>query len=157
VCQDVDEGGIRHQVARETIDERGKPRHGRGEDPTAGFQESISVPQGCESIASLREVIEGSEEQDGVRALVRSVDVPGIADRAARDGAIGLAGRGSPRLVNMMLHRIEEMNLVTPLREPRGMHAGGTANIAYRRGRLRQMSLEDIPGAISLQLANTAG
>jgi hypothetical protein len=59
-------------------------------------------------------------------------------------------------LLDVKSDGIKKMDCVASTSEPQGMDASGAANVENRCGRTSEISIQDVLGAVSLELSNAA-
>lgn len=100
-------------------------------------------------------MVQRAEEQDCISTVIRPVDVSSVCHRATRNRVLCLISRGRQRLFDVMSYWIKKMDCVTASSEPESMDASSAADVEDRCGRCGEMSLQDVLGTISLELAST--
>ena len=99
-------------------------------------------------------MVQRAEEQDCISTVIRPDDVSSVSHRATRNRVACLISRGRQRLFNVMSYGIKKVDCVTVSSEPERVDAGSAADVEDRCGRPSEMSLQNVPGTISLEFSN---
>src|SRR5260370_37567026 len=96
----------------------------------------MTVAEGSQPVLSLRQVIERTEQQDCICALVGLFELARVSNLSRSQGMLRLLCRLCQRLLHMSRHGIDEMHFVAALGQPKGIGAGSPADIKHagRRG-----------------------
>src|SRR5438552_3417757 len=78
LLDDPDELVVVVVTAKQAIERRGKPRDARREQHTLISQDAARLPQCCQAIDPLGEMIQRAQQQDGISAFVRNIQAAGI-------------------------------------------------------------------------------
>src|SRR5258708_39621644 len=89
----------------------------------------MDLAEGSQPVLSLRQVIERTEQQDCICALVGLFELARISNLSRSQGMLRLLCRLCQRLLHMTRHGINEMHLISTLGEPKGIGAGAAADI----------------------------
>jgi len=155
LLENPDEGGICNQVARQPINERCESADCGGKQLPARLQQPMRLPQRLQPILAISQMIKRSKEQNCIGSPIRPVYIARIPHRTARNGLLRLLLRSRQSLLDMVLHRIKQMNFITASSQPESVHARRPTDVEHDCRRARKISLQNIPGAIAFQLSNT--
>ena len=120
------------------------------------MQDSPRFVQRAKPLATLCQVIQRSEQEDGIDLSVCPVQPARIAATDARERSMRLGRRARPRLLEMQRHGIYQVHRVAACREPRRVLARATADVQHDRWRHRQVPQEQLFGPAAFELAFVA-
>ena len=138
LCDPKDLGLVQPVEAHEKIEERGEPRDRRGEEQSARPHHPSSLSQCAQTVVAFDEVVKRPEEKHDVDRSVRLHELSGITELGRHVGTC------RPSLLNMERDRVDEMNTIPTIREPRRVNAGSAADIEDLQWRRAEVPQEDL-------------
>jgi len=94
-----------------------------------GAQNAVGLAQTSQAILLFNEMVERTEQQNGVNGVVGIRQTPGIANFDRCQRMPGLLGRGRARLFDMFGHRIDQVHPISASGKPAGVNAGSATGI----------------------------
>ena len=135
VClDDLLELRLDEQVLEQPVDRRGEARDRGCGEQTAGPQHAVRLGQRARPVAGLGQVIERAELEHHVGAAVREREL-------ARVALADLGHAGGPRLLEVQLDGIDELDVVAEPAEPHRVRARAAADVEHPGRRRRQVAL----------------
>ena len=133
---------IGEEALAQTVEEGRKARdRGRGDRP-AGSDDAPRFGESRDSLLALGQVVERTEQQDGVVRGVHLVEAPRVPDRDA-EWTLGSLCHFR-RLPDVQGNGIDEVDAITARGEPGRVDAGSAAHVEHGRGRRWKKTLEEL-------------
>src|SRR5260370_42686081 len=99
----------------------------------------MDLAEGSQTVLSLRQVIERTEQQDGICALVGLFELARVSNLSRSQRMLRLLRRPRQRLLHMTRHGIDEMHFVAALGQPEGIGASPAAAVEHAGRRRRNV------------------
>jgi hypothetical protein len=127
---DLTKLGVEQKLSGESIEQRREPVDRGNGDETTGTHDAARLPQRGESIASILKVIQRTENEDDVEALVGKHQPPGITD-LGRQSSVSQVREG---LCDVTWRDVDEMHVIPLVQQPPGMNTGPSADVQDTTG-----------------------
>ncbi len=145
---------VEQELAGKAIEQRGEPGDRCGEDDAAGAEDLGRLPERTDPVIALGEVVERTEQQDGVEAGPSGAEVAGVT-KLGGDAATG--GRVTSGLLDVAGDGIDQVDVVAVGGQPGGVDPGAAAHIQDPLGIWWDVSTDDLAGAQQLELTQPVG
>jgi hypothetical protein len=133
---------VREHSPRDAIDERRKARDRRDDHDASGAEHAARLAQRLRTVGRLGQVVERAEQQHGVGGPVFELERPRVAQPRA--------DARRPRLFDVQLDRVDQLDVVAALDQRDGVGARPAADVEDARRRRRQQPPEQVQRALAL-------
>ncbi len=146
---DLPEVRIEEEPSGEPIEERGKAVDRCHRNQPAPSDNTQCLPQSLLAVVMVGQVVHGSEQENDIDAIVRQVELSGIAN-LCRHASSSKVDSDS---LNMTWRQVNDVNIVAILGEPRRVNARPAPNVQHSCRRWWQVTPKDLLGSHQLKLA----
>lgn len=140
---------VGEEVSRDAVERRGVAGDRRGQEHAAWSKHTPRLAKGGEAVVAFRQMIERTEEEDGVSESIGLGERPGIAHFARSKDACGIT---PACLEDETLRRVDEVDLVPLGRESERIDPGSASNIDDSSRRWRRVPANQLQRAGALEL-----
>jgi hypothetical protein len=133
------------------VEPRAPARYGGDERYSAGPQDTTGLAEAPLPVGSVGQVIHRAEQEDGVDAPVRQVELAGVAHLRVDHHSGGL--RSAQRLLDVDCDHVAQQHLAAHRRQPQGVAARSAADVSHSGRHRREMPENQLPGPLELDRA----